>query len=41
MLFRLLSYMGVVFILGMFVLISDCIEIYILNKKRRKKIKKQ
>ena len=38
MLFRLLSYMSVIFILGMFVLISDCIEIYI---KRRKKIKKQ
>lgn len=41
MLFRLLSYMSVVFILGMFVFISDCIDIYILNKKRRKKIKKQ
>ena len=37
MLFRLLSYMSVIFILGMFVLISDCIEIYILNKKRIKK----
>lgn len=36
MLFRLLSYMSVVFILGIFVLISDCIEIYILNKKNKK-----
>ena len=37
MLFRLLSYMSVVFILVMFVFISDCIEIYILNKKKKKK----
>lgn len=36
MLFRLLSYMSVVFILVMFVFISDCIEIYILNKKKKK-----
>ena len=36
MLFRLLSYVSVVFILVMFVLISDCIEIYMLNKKKKK-----
>ena len=37
MLFRLLSYVSVVFILVMFVFISDCIEIYVLNKKKKKK----
>lgn len=37
MLFRLLSYMSVIFILGMFVFISDCIEIYILNRKKKNK----
>ena len=36
MLFRLLSYVSVVFILVMFVFISDCIEIYVLNKKKKK-----
>jgi hypothetical protein len=36
MLFRLLSYVSVVFILVMFVFISDCIDIYILNKKNKK-----
>lgn len=37
MLFRLLSYVSVVFILVMFVFISDCIEIYVLNKKKKNK----
>lgn len=37
MLFRLLSYMSVILVLVVFVGISDCIEIYVLNKNKKNK----